>query len=138
MLCGHGSHKGKQQLPRLAYATVFSQITSSNVQKYSSTQKLKHHLLCVQICSMVYEEKKNESKCYQNITNNTIFWPQLLRRWIKCYPPDKSLSSYNHQENQLHYPHDRDLAGGWRYPPFEQLEPGLQFIFFLFHTRNSK
>lgn len=80
MLCGHGGHKGKQQLQCLAYVTVFeSQISSCIVLKYSSTQKLKHYLLCVQICSMVYEEKKNESICYQNITNNTIFRPQLLR-----------------------------------------------------------
>ena len=26
-------------------------------------------------------------------------------------------------ENQLHYPVDRDLSGGWYYPSFEQLEP---------------
>ena len=26
-------------------------------------------------------------------------------------------------ENQLHYPLDRDLSGGWHYPSFEQLGP---------------
>ena len=36
---------------------------------------------------------------------------------INPYPADKHLG------NQLHYPLDRDLSGGKRYPPFEQLEP---------------
>ena len=36
---------------------------------------------------------------------------------IKYYPADK------YQGNQLHYPLDRDLSGGWHYPTLELLGP---------------
>ena len=39
--------------------------------------------------------------------------------WVNQYPVDKC------QVNQLRYPMDRDLHGGQRYPPFDQLLPGL-------------
>ena len=44
---------------------------------------------------------------------------------------DSSIHRINHyavdtyERNQLHYPLDRDLSGGWRYPAFEQLGPAL-------------
>ena len=38
---------------------------------------------------------------------------------INHYPADKYLG------NQLRYPVDRDLSGGYRYPPFEQPRPEL-------------
>lgn len=41
--------------------------------------------------------------------------------WINCYPVD------NCSQNKLRYPSDSDLSGGWCYPPFEQLGPGLFF-----------
>ena len=31
-----------------------------------------------------------------------------------------------HRQNQLSYPVDSDLSGGWRYPLFEQLGPEPQ------------
>ena len=36
---------------------------------------------------------------------------------INLYPADK------YWGNQLHYPLDRDLSSGYRYPAFEQLRP---------------
>ena len=53
-------------------------------------------------------------------------------RWISIsetkirnseFRPGCSVDRY--ERNQLHYPLDRDLSGGWRYPAFEQLEPAL-------------
>ena len=41
--------------------------------------------------------------------------------WINHYPVNK------YQGNQLHYPLDRDLSAGQRYPPFEQLGPEQYF-----------
>ena len=41
---------------------------------------------------------------------------------INHYPADKYLGN----QLQWRYPLDRDLSGGQRYPPFEQLEPGAQ------------
>ena len=38
---------------------------------------------------------------------------------LNHYPADK------HYQNQLIYPVDGDLSSGWRYPAFEQLEPGV-------------
>ena len=38
---------------------------------------------------------------------------------INHYPVDK------YYGNQLRYPRDSDLSGGWRYPTFEQPEPDL-------------
>ena len=40
---------------------------------------------------------------------------------INHYPVDK------YEGNLLPYPVDRDLSAGKRYPPFEQLEPGIKF-----------
>ena len=39
-----------------------------------------------------------------------------------------SLSVDRYERNQLHYPLDRDLSSGWRYPAFEQLGPALHII----------
>ena len=49
---------------------------------------------------------------------------------INHHPVDK------YKGNQLRYPVDRDLSGGYRYPPFEQLGPGqmLQCQQHLFQT----
>ena len=46
---------------------------------------------------------------------------------INHYPVVKN------QENQFFYPLDRDLSGGWRYPSFEQLEPGF-LTYYVSHT----
>ena len=39
---------------------------------------------------------------------------------------------------QLHYPLDRDLSGGLRYPPFEQLAPALRMLFLKCHVSLCK
>ena len=56
---------------------------------------------------------------------------------INHYPEDK------YYENQLRYPLDSNLSGGWRYPPFEQLGPdhigvGVKITVFIIETRVFK
>jgi len=40
--------------------------------------------------------------------------------WISLYPGDNPIGFPNT------YPLDSDLSSGWRYPPFEQLGPGVR------------
>ena len=52
-----------------------------------------------------------------------LHWSWLLKRWIKNYPPDKSLDQRINirKTTLLSFPTDSDLSNGWRYSAFKQL-----------------
>ena len=55
--------------------------------------------------------------------------------WINHYLVDK------YWENQLHYPVDTALSGGWHYPSFEQLGPAaptFNILSVTFHIRQHE